>query len=299
GCYGHLTPSGALAQGALAGAPPDAGKAWREMIHRYAAGTLALLIVALAALALGARRRRAVSVSFALALLATVIVQALLGMLTVTWRLKPLVVTLHLLVGMTTLGMLWWLALSLPLSSWGASSLGGAGRSLRGGAAYIASAHHLALLWLVALALQIALGGWTSSNYAATACPDFPTSQGAFWPHGDFRDAFVPWHAANVNYEGGLLGNPARVAIHLTHRLGALLAAAALALAAVYTLRHRGLAGARLRAWAVLAALGLQLILGVSMVVRGFPLWLATAHTAGAALLLLAALALVRNLSAR
>ena len=302
GCYGHLTPSGALAQaaqGALAGAPPDAGKAWREMIHRYAAGTLALLIVALAALALGARRRRAVSVPFALALLATVIVQALLGMLTVTWRLKPLVVTLHLLVGMTTLGMLWWLALSLPLSSWGASSLGGAGRSLRGGAAYIASAHHLALLGLVALALQIALGGWTSSNYAATACPDFPTCQGVFWPPGDFSDAFVPWHAANVNYEGGLLGTPARVAIHLTHRLGALLAAAALALAAVYTLRHRGLAGARLRAWAVLAALGLQLILGVSMVVRGFPLWLATAHTAGAALLLLAALALVRNLSAR
>jgi cytochrome c oxidase assembly protein subunit 15 len=267
GCYGHLTPSGALA---------DAGKAWREMIHRYAAGTLALLIVALAALAIGARRQRAVSVPFALALLVTVLVQALLGMLTVTWRLKPLVVTLHLLVGMTTLGMLWWLALSLPLSSWGATSLGGARRSLRGGAAYIASAHNLALLGLVALALQIALGGWTSSNYAATACPDFPTCQGAWWPHGD-----------------------SRVAIHLAHRLGALLAAAALALAAVFTLRHRGLAGARVRAWAVLAALVLQLLLGVSMVLKGFPLWLATAHTAGAALLLLAALALVRYLGVR
>jgi heme a synthase len=267
GCYGHLTPSGALA---------DAGKAWREMIHRYAAGTLALLILALAALAIGARRQRAVSLPFALALLATVLVQALLGMLTVTWRLKPLVVTLHLLVGMTTLGMLWWLALSLPLSSWGATSLGGAGRSLRGGAAYIASAHNLALLGLAALALQIALGGWTSSNYAATACPDFPTCQGAWWPHGDFR-----------------------VAIHLAHRLGALLAAAALALAAVFTLRHRGLAGARVRAWAVLAALVLQLLLGVSMVLKGFPLWLATAHTAGAALLLLAALALVRYLGVR
>jgi len=302
GCYGHLTPSGALrdaAQGALGAAQPDAGKAWREMIHRYAAGTLALLIVALAALAIAARRQRLTSVTFALTLLATVIVQAILGMLTVTWQLKPLIVTLHLVVGMTTLGMLWWLALSLPTSSWGATSLGGAGRSLRGGAAYIASARQLALLGLAALALQIALGGWTSSHYAAIACPDFPTCQGSWWPHADFRDAFVLWPSANVDYEGGLLPAGARIAIHLTHRLGALIAAAALTLAAVYTLRQRGLSHARARAWAVLGALGLQLLIGVAMVLRGFPLWLATAHTAGAALLLLATLALVRTSSAR
>ena len=293
GCYGHLTP------GAAPGAVADAGKAWREMIHRYAAGTLTLLIVAIAALAVGARRQRLVSVPFALTLLATVLVQALLGMLTVTRQLQPLIVTSHLLVGMTTLGMLWWLALSVPSSSWGAASLGGAGRSLRGGAAYIASAHHLALLGLTALALQIALGGWTSSNYAAIACPDFPTCQGAWWPHGDFRDAFVLWHAAKVDYEGGLLPMSARLAIHFTHRLGAVLAAAALTLAAFYTLRQRGLSHARLRAWAVLGALALQLLIGVSLVLKGFPLWLATAHTAGAALLLLATLALVRYLSAR
>jgi heme a synthase len=269
------------------------------MTHRYAAGTLVLLIVAITALALAARRQRLVSVPFALTLLATVIVQAILGMLTVTWQLQPLIVTAHLVFGLTTLGMLWWLALSVPSSSWGATSLGGAGRSLLGGAAYIASAHHLALLGVVALALQIALGGWTSSNYAAIACPDFPTCQGAWWPHGDFRDAFVLWHAANVDYEGGLLPTAARVAIHLTHRLGALIATAALALAAVYTLRQRGLWHARLRAWALLGALTLQLLIGVSMVLEGFPLWLATAHTAGAALLLLAALALVRASSAR
>jgi cytochrome c oxidase assembly protein subunit 15 len=302
GCYGHLTPDGALADaahGALAGPAPDAGKAWREMIHRYAALTLALVIAAIAALALSRRRQRPGSLALPLALLATVIVQAMLGMLTVTWRLKPLIVTSHLVLGMTTLGMLWWLALSLPMSSWGVASLGGAGRSLRGGAAYVASAHHLALLGLAALALQIALGGWTSSNYAAIACPDFPTCQSSWWPHGDFRNAFVLWHAANADYEGGLLGTPARVAIHLTHRLGALLAAAALTLCAVYTLRQRGLSHARLRAWAVLGALALQLLLGVAMVVRGFPLWLATAHTAGAALLLLAVLALVRTSSPR
>ena len=290
GCYGHLTPSGALA---------DPGKAWREMIHRYAAGTLALIIVAIAALAIGARRQRLTPVPFALALLGTVIVQAILGMLTVTWRLQPLIVTGHLVVGMTTLGMLWWLALSLPQSSWGAASLGAAGRSVRGGAAYVTNARQLAILGLAALALQIALGGWTSSNYAAIACPDFPTCQGSLWPHADFRDAFVLWHGANLDYEGGLLATPARIAIHLTHRLGALLAAAALTLAALFTLRQHGLSGARGRAWAVLSALVLQLLLGVSMVLRGFPLWLATAHTAGAALLLLAVLALVRSLSAR
>jgi cytochrome c oxidase assembly protein subunit 15 len=303
GCYGHVTPlgagHGAFAPGAYADRPLVPGKAWREMIHRYAAGTLGLVILALTALAVGARRLRLVSVPFALALLATVIVQAILGMLTVTWRLQPLVVTLHLLVGMTTLGMLWWLALSLPQSSWGAASLGSAARSRRGGAVYIASGHTIALVGLAALALQIALGGWTSSNYAALACPDFPTCQGAWWPRGDFRHAFVLWHAASVDYEGGLLATGARVAIHLTHRLGALLAAVALTLAAVYTLRHRGLAGARVRAWAVLAALALQLLIGVALVLKGFPLPLATAHTAGAALLLLAVLALVRYLSAR
>ena len=302
GCYGHLTPGGALrdaAQGVLGGERPDAGKAWHEMLHRYAALTLVLIIVAIATLALSERRQRRRRLGMPLALLVAVTAQALLGMLTVTWRLQPLIVTLHLLLGMTTLGMLWWLALSLPMTSWGVASLGGAGRSLRGGAAYIASAHHLALLGLAALALQIALGGWTSSNYAAIACPDFPTCQGSWWPHAEWRGAFVLWHAANVDYEGGLLGTPARIAIHLAHRLGALLAAAAITLAAVYTLRQRGLSHLRLRAWAVLGALALQLIIGVAMVVRGFPLWLATAHTAGAALLLLAVLALVRISSAR
>ncbi|HET7755839.1 MAG TPA: COX15/CtaA family protein, partial [Steroidobacteraceae bacterium] len=303
GCYGHATPLGAehspAALSHYSDRPLDPGKAWREMIHRYAAGTLALLILVLTTLAFAARPARPLNPVVALALLATVIVQALLGMLTVTWQLKPLVVTLHLLFGMTTLGLLWWLALSVPVSSWGAASLQSAGRSRRGGALASGPARSLALLGLAALAVQIALGGWTSSNYAAIACPDLPTCQHAWWPHGDFRHAFVLWHGLDVDYEGGTLAVPARVAIHFTHRLGALAASAALALAALYVVRHRGLGPARLRAWAVLAALLLQLILGISMVLKGFPLWLATAHTAGAALLLLAVLALLRSLSTR
>jgi cytochrome c oxidase assembly protein subunit 15 len=305
GCYGHLTPLGAehsaAALAAHADRPLALGKAWREMLHRYAAGTLGLVILGVTALVISARRRlRPVSVPFALALLATVIVQGILGMLTVTWQLKPLIVTLHLLFGMTTLGLVWWLMLSLPRSSWGATAQKSAGRAISGGGASpIASAHQLALVGLAALAVQIALGGWTSSNYAAVACLDFPTCQGVWWPHADFHNGFVLWRGLNVNYEGGVLDNPARVAIHLAHRLGALATAVALTLAALFVLRRRGLSGARLRAWAVLGALGLQLLIGIAMVLKAFPLWLATAHTAGAALLLLATLALLRSLSVR
>ena len=301
GCYGHLTPLGAVhsaaADGAWADRPLVPGKAWREMIHRYAATTLGLVILIIAALAIAARGRSPVSVPYALALLATVIVQGVLGMLTVTWQLKPLIVTLHLLFGLTTLGLLWWLLLSLPSGSWGTHAAGYAGSS--GGGSPARGAWRLALLGLLALIVQIALGGWTSSNYAAVACPDFPTCQSAWWPHADFRHAFVLWHGLPINYEGGVLGNPARIAIHLTHRVGAAVTAIALTLAALLVLRRRGLGGARRRAWAVLGALALQLTIGISMVLEGFPLTLATLHTAGAALLLLAVLALLRALSAR
>src|ERR1700693_2254014 len=239
GCYGHITPLGAAhsaaAPGAYADRPLVLGRAWREMIHRYAAGALGLVILGLTVLVISARRRRPVSVPFALALLATVIVQAILGMLTVTWQLKPLIVTLHLLFGMTTLALLWWLMLSLPLSSWGDASLRSAGRAASGGGASpINSARQLAVIGLIALIVQIALGGWTSSNYAALACPDFPTCQHGWWPHTDYGDAFVLWRGLNIDYEGGVLDNPARVAIHLAHRLGALVASVALGFAAVF-----------------------------------------------------------------
>jgi cytochrome c oxidase assembly protein subunit 15 len=301
GCYGHLTPSGAAqapdTASAFPGRPLEPGKAWREMIHRYAVGTLSVLILLVTALAIGSRGQRLVPVPFAFALPATLIMQALLGMLTVTWRLNPLIVTLHLLFGMTTLALLWWLLLSLPRGSWGSNPLQSAGHAGSGGASTLILARRLTLLGLLVLAVQIALGGWTSSNYAAVACPDFPTCQNAWWPHADFHNAFVLWRGLGTSYEGGVLENAARVAIHLTHRLGALVTVAALALAALFVLRHRGLPDARPRAVAVLAALALQLSIGVTMVLKTFPLWLATAHTAGAALLLLATLALLRSLA--
>jgi cytochrome c oxidase assembly protein subunit 15 len=305
GCYGHVTPLGAqqsaAAQAAFPSRPLDVSKAWHEMIHRYAASTLGLVIVMIAALSLATRRTGLVSVRYALALLATVVFQGALGMLTVTWLLKPLIVTAHLVFGLTTLSLLWWLWLSLPGDSWSpAQRRAGAAPTLSGrSTAWAHTAWLLTLIGLVALALQIALGGWTSSNYAAIACPDFPTCQNAWWPHTDYRNAFILWRGLGINYEGGVLDNPTRVAIHLTHRLGALVATLTLCVAAIRVLGSPGLSNLRLRAGAVLGALGLQLLIGISMVIKGFPLWLATLHTAGAATLLLCVLALLQSLHAR
>jgi heme a synthase len=286
GCYGHFKPPTHLEMAennqVFPNKPIDEGKAWREMIHRYAASTLGLICVALAVLAFLTRRQRLIRLPLAWGLVAIIVFQGLLGMLTVTWQVTPLVVTGHLLFGLTTLSLLWWLWLSLQ-------------RDLPSGDRDSARlVWRLALIGLIALIVQIALGGWTSTNYADIACPDFPKCQDAWWPNADFRDAFVLWRGLGVNYEGGVLSIPARVAIHLTHRMGAVVAALTLTLAAVIAIRREGSSRYVTAAYAVLAALLLQLTIGITMVLRGFPLSLATAHTAGAALLLLSVLALLR-----
>jgi cytochrome c oxidase assembly protein subunit 15 len=302
GCYGHVTPAGA-AEAAAAGridAEVHTGKAWNEMIHRYIASTLGLLIVTIAALSLLWRRHAGVPRVLPFVLVALVIFQGLLGMWTVTLLLKPLIVTLHLTFGMLTLSMLWWLWLTLRRRStnpWSGTLKARGGGSA---AALLLPAsqklRRLALVALIALGVQIVLGGWTSSNYSAVACPDFPQCQASWWPEADYDEAFVLWRGLGINYEGGVLDHPARVAIHFTHRLGAIVATVALLLAAVLTLMLRREGNSRLAAALVLAALVLQLCFGIFMVLRGFPLWLATAHNAGAALLLLAALAQYRAL---
>jgi cytochrome c oxidase assembly protein subunit 15 len=301
GCYGHATPTAAAAADAgTAASPLHLGKAWREMIHRYGASTLGLLILAIAALALRWRRVYEVPVALPLALVLLVVFQGMLGMWTVTLLLKPLIVTLHLIFGLTTLSMLWWLWLTLRRKS--SDPWSGTRSAIGGGsaAALVRPApqfmQRVALVALVALIIQIMLGGWTSTNYAAVACPDFPQCQASWWPEADFRDAFVLWRGLGVNYEGGVLDHPARVAIHFVHRLGAVVATLALLFAAIMTWRTRREGNSRYAAAAVLAALALQLTIGISMVVKGFPLSLATAHNAGAALLLLATLALNRAL---
>jgi len=290
GCFGHVAPTGSAEHYATAA---DVRKAWVEMIHRYFASTLGLVIVVIAALSIRARRERGVSVIFALALLALVVFQGMLGMLTVTWLLKPLIVTGHLVGGLTTFALLLWLWLTLRAQHRqvdGGSVLTG-NRLVEDGS----RARLWATLALLALGVQVFLGGWTSSNYAALACPDFPQCQAQWIPDADYKDAFVLWRGLGINYAGGVLEHPARVAIHFTHRLGAVLATLLLLLAAFGALRGLG-RGARWAGIAVLAALALQLSIGIFMVLRAFPLPLAAAHNAGAALLVAATVLLNRRL---
>jgi cytochrome c oxidase assembly protein subunit 15 len=301
GCYGHVTPAQAAAANAgTADAPLHVGKAWNEMIHRYGASTLGLLILVMAGLSLRWRAQGDLPLVLPLTLVGLVIFQGLLGMWTVTLLLKPLIVSLHLLFGLTTLSLLWWLWLSLRRRS---SSPWSGSRSAMGGgstAALLRPApvmlRRLALVALVGLVLQIMLGGWTSTNYSAVACPDFPKCQTVWWPEADYAEAFVLWRGLGINYEGGVLDHPARVAIHFTHRLGAVVASVGLLLAALFTWRIRRERDSRFAAAAVVAALLLQLTMGITMLLNGFPLWLATAHNACAVLLLLATLALNRAL---
>jgi cytochrome c oxidase assembly protein subunit 15 len=213
-----------------------------------------------------------------------VCLQGALGALTVTLLLKPLIVTAHLLGGLTTLGLLWWLSLNpdtrqiTPRES---------------------ALQKFAFVGLAVLLLQIALGGWTSTNYAAVACPDFPTCQRSWWPQMDFRDAFVLWRGLGIDYEGGVLANPARVAIHFTHRLGAVVAGSILiALGLLAATGARSAASRRLRRAGRLLvfAVALQIFIGVAMVHWGVPLPLATLHNAGAAFLVVSMVTLLRAL---
>ncbi len=307
----------------------ESHKTWREQFHRHLAAGLGVLILVLALVA--ARRRAqglgiviaastlvgisiplyiaqqpAVSAALvaagllmlliaairwdnsdgarlATATLVMVILQAMLGMWTVTWLLKPVVVTAHLLGGLATFGMLAWLACA---STPNATLVQAVAPKLR------------RLLWigLALLALQVFLGGWTSSNYAALACgADFPKCLGAWWPAQDHREAFVLWRGIGVDYEGGVLDGPARVAIQVAHRAMAVLLFGHLAVVALRMLRTPGL-----KFWGLTLLLlaCAQVALGIANVMLGLPLWTAVAHTAGAALLLFVLVALLARLRA-
>ncbi|MBK4989687.1 COX15/CtaA family protein [Pseudomonas sp. S36] len=276
GCYGMLTVPKTDAQLAHAERhfpdhPVQQAKGWAEMTHRYFAGALALVIAWLALRSLRGHPGDGQPRRLPLLLLAVVLGQAAFGMWTVTLQLWPQVVTAHLLGGFTTVSLLFLLALrlcgrlppmpKLPLS-------------LRRTAA-------LALLVVIG---QIALGGWVSANYAAVACLDLPTCHGQWWPAADFGNGFHLTQHVGPNYLGGQLDSDARTAIHVSHRLGALMVTLVLLLLGwkLHRLHLRGLA------LMVLAALGLQLCLGVANVLLHVPLAVAVLHNAGGAVLLLA-----------
>jgi len=279
GCYGSLVvPSAATdvadAEAAYPQRPLEASKAWKEMIHRYAASTLGFSIMLIALFAWLNRRDPDQSVKVPIALFFLVCFQGLLGMWTVTLLLKPLIVMGHLLGGLSTLGLLFWLVLENRYPQTAAEKQSN-------------TVPKAAVAALLVLICQLALGGWTSSNYAALACPDLPTCQGAWWPEQvDFAEGFVMWRGLGVDYEFGILEAPARVAIHFTHRLGAILATLFIVFAAHKYMRS---GTPRMKRASVLAltALVAQVSIGIATVWFGLPLLVATAHNMVAALLLL------------
>jgi cytochrome c oxidase assembly protein subunit 15 len=331
-CYGQATWPGhekaiAEANAAFPDRPYETHKAWREQVHRMLAGTLGVLVLALSVAAAWRRRgllallgvaalAAALGVTLyieqsyalsgalslvaialplaaafrldrpapwrvALAVLAVVVFQAMLGMWTVTLLLKPVVVMGHLLGGLLTFALLSYVALALTTTRVPTPAQRDLKRAVVAG--------------LVLLAGQIALGGWTSANYAALACGfDFPHCQGQWWPPTDFREGFVLWRGVGVNYEGGVLDAPARAAIQIAHRIGALVVFCWLA-----WLAHR-LASAKLRGIGI--ALGALLIaqvsLGIGNVKLGLPLPVGTAHNGVAALLLFTLIAALVRVSA-
>ncbi len=331
-CYGRVawptTSHEIVDDAATAIRPLESHKAWREQLHRMLAGSLGVLVLVLVLLA--ARRRRhgiaqilaaAALVGLSIALymqghyvaasvlaalgegillyaalrwsnedlarvatltLAVIVLQALLGMWTVTWLLKPIVVVGHLLGGLLTFALLTWMA-------WRATDL-----PIR--LAESATMRKLVIAALLLLTVQIALGGWTSANYAALACgTDFPTCVGQWWPPHDFGEGFVLWRGIGVDYEGGVLDGASRIAIQLAHRMMAVVVFVYLLWLALRLLRTPGLRGAG-------TSLGLlalmQVALGIANVKLALPLPVAVAHNAGAVLLLLLLVGLLARLRA-
>ncbi|OUS13976.1 cytochrome B [Gammaproteobacteria bacterium 53_120_T64] len=282
GCYGHLTWPTEAEEVARADAlypdmPVDTDKTWPEMVHRYFASSLGLFIIALSVIAWRQRETRDYPFRLPLFLLFLVVWQGLFGMWTVTLKLWPQVVTVHLLGGISTLCLLWLFTLRLKNQRWTTDSTSWR-QMQRLRPAFIAA--------VVVVFLQIALGGWISSNYAAVACVDFPTCRGEWWPAMDLAQGFNVMQGIGPNYLGGLMDSEARVAIHMMHRLGAIITSAYLLIFSFYLFKiaHRGL---RRMAVAILAVLAVQVGLGVTNVLLVIPLPVAVLHNAGGALLLL------------
>lgn len=277
GCYGHLLwpdtqAEIAAAEAAFPDAPVDNDKTWPEMVHRIVAGGLVLLVFAVMIFAMRSKDLEvAPVVRISQILLGLILLQATFGMWTVTLKLWPQVVTAHLLGGFATVSLLWVIFLRLG----GASALllsSASRKSLRA----------WGLAGLAAVIVQIVLGGWVTSNYAALACADFPTCYGSYWPTMDVASGFNIFQGVGPNYLGGLLESEARVAIHWSHRLGAVAVLVVVGFLGLKLWAHN-----TTLALSVLILLAIQLTLGILNVVWSLPLAVATLHNTFGALLLL------------
>jgi len=287
GCYGTLiapsaAPDIAQANEAFPDRPFESPKAWKEMIHRYFASTLGLLILVMAGIAIKQRNKPNQQVKLPLLLVVVVCLQGALGMWTVTMLLKPAIVTLHLLGGMLTLALLWWTALThlhkpnmaLPVT-----------RAIK----------MWAFLALVVVYCQIALGGWTSTNYVALHCYDLPMCQGQWFPPTNFSEGFTLWRGLGIDYEGGVLSVEAGTAVHLTHRIGAIITLLLVGGLAIKLLTLGSRLGKRFAAILALILLT-QVSLGLLNIILVLPIPIAVAHNGGAAVLLLTLVTINRKL---
>ncbi|MCX7552804.1 COX15/CtaA family protein [Marinicella sp. S1101] len=273
GCYGHLAwPNEAheieKANATFTERAVEVGKAWREMVHRYLATILGMVAIALVVWAY--RRRHLESYTLPSIILLVVIFQGMLGMWTVTWKLHPSIVMSHLIGGLTVLSLLVWLACSRTPSM----------------TPYRYAGH--VKQWMVVvgtglLMLQIALGGWTSANYAALACVGFPQCNGVWWPEMDFVQALDIFKKYGPDYEFGVKDGPARMAIQMMHRIGAVVVTLYFAWLIFKLTRNRELMPLGL---SLLLLLVIQITLGIINVTYSLPLLVATLHNGVAALLM-------------
>jgi cytochrome c oxidase assembly protein subunit 15 len=284
GCYGNASPLGAhadiaVAQSAMPTGPVTRGKAWIEMVHRYLATGVGVLILVIAVanwLTPGAKRL--VSPWWATATLAWVCVQGAFGALTVTMKLFPAIVTLHLMGALLLLALL--CVQVVRHSQWqgGANGLPPASQPI--------SLATRTLLWLTftALVVQVALGGWVSTNYAVLACNEFPRCQASWWPQMNFEQGFEVWRKLGLTGQGEHIGFAALTAIHYVHRM---MAGVLLLLVGALAWQLNGLEGMRAPSRWLALLIGLQLATGLSNVVLGWPLLAALLHTGGAAALVI------------
>ena len=274
GCYGHILwpmdeAEVAAADAAFPEAPVEHDKTWPEQVHRLLATSLGLFCIAFVGMAYRQRQNGLnAPIKLSLVLLAMVIVQGMFGRWTVTLNLWPQVVTAHLIGGFTTLSLMWLLFLR------------------QGGLSDMVSAlprpNWLAKIAFVAVVVQIILGGWVSSNYAALACYDFPSCDGTYTPNIDLQQGFNIFQSVGPNYLGGLMTNEARMAIHWVHRIGAIVVLLVVGGLVIQTVKQAAVMG-----YVLLAVLVTQITLGILNVVWVLPLLNATAHNTVGALLLL------------
>ncbi len=284
GCYGHLTvpdhhPDGTVIEGF--DRPLEAFKGWMEMIHRYAAGILGLVIFTITYLVMRGKPSFHQRLGLPIFLSFFVILQAAFGMWTVTLKVHPAIVTTHLLGGFATASMIFWLRIKQSRPQLHPTYVP---RKVR----------FLTLIVLLALIFQIIMGGWTSTNYAALSCgADFPTCQGQWWPTMDFGDAFFLGPLGH-DYEFGVLENPARTAIQVIHRIGAVVVLTLSLILLASIARYRHMKG---NVVAIALILFTQIVLGIVNVLWSLPLPIAVAHNAVALMLLLSILALIHKMT--